>query len=256
MTQTQCTAGPARPRPSRRRRSRVARALAVARQRLQAVPAALPLPRDRPAARGAQPGAGPGHAGARGAGAAVPAAGRAAHAAGRSRAVSPAWAQLCADDPGSPPRCSAARPGPPTRPDPRPHPVAPDDLSRTAPAESRVRRSRAGWRAPSRSSTPTSRSRTRGCSNPRPGSCWSRSSWSRGCCCAATSTGSTGAAGRRHDPRGRLQDRQRAPPGRRGTRAVPDEVLRAGAAVPARGDAHRAAAAVPDRPRGTALRPG
>ena len=48
-----------------------------------------------------------------------------------------------------------------------------------------------GWRRPGRCWTPTSRWRTRGGSSPRPASCWSRPSWTRGCCCAATSTGST-----------------------------------------------------------------
>ena len=144
--------------------------------------------------------------------------------------VAPAWAQLCADDPRLAAALFGGEAGSAARPD---SPTAgPPTMSRRP--RTRVRRSRAGSRAPSRCSTPTSPSRTRGCSNPRPGSCSSRSSWSRGCCCAATSTGSTGStAAARTAPRSAVVDYKTgsAPRAdRRGTRAVPDEVLRAGAA--------------------------
>src|SRR4051812_2204594 len=61
---------------------------------------------------------------------------------------------------------------------------------------------------------------------------------------------------RRHrpGPDRRLQDRRGAPPGRRGPRAVPDEVLRARAAAAARRRARPAAAALPHRRRVADLR--
>ena len=109
-----------------------------------------------------------------------------------------------------------------------------------------------GWRRRTRCWTPTSGWRIRARWSLRRGSCSSRRSSRQGCCCAATSTGSMSPP--RAGPDGRLQDRRRAPPGRRGPRAVPDEVLRAGAAASARRRARAAAAALPHRRRIAHLR--
>ena len=89
-------------------------AVAVAGQRLQAVPAAVPVPRDRPAARAAVDGAAARVGGARRAGAALRPARRPARPETAMTLVDPAWDQVIAAqpdlagelDPSSEPSCS------------------------------------------------------------------------------------------------------------------------------------------------------
>jgi hypothetical protein len=208
-----------------------ARALAVARERLQAVPAAVPVPGDRPAAR-VPTCPGPRHARARGAErCSLP---PAESARRRPRGPSARLGNGCAATRAP----AAARPGG-ARPESRPVRGSGLACGRRAAAR-RLLRPRGS--APARTGGPGAARRGRA-----------------GVGVAAARVRRSGrphGPGRCHDPGGRLQDRQRAPADRRGAGAVPDEVLRAGAAHPARRAAERAAAAVPDRPRGPALHPG
>ena len=196
-------------------------AVAVPRRGFQAVPAALPVPCHRPAARRST------RAQVRGTlvhavlerlydlpAERVPAAARAL--------LAPAWEGLCTASP-------RAGGGPVHRPGrPRARRVAGVGRRRCWTRTSGWR-IRAGW-------------------SPRRGSCWWRRSSPRGCCCAATSTGST-SRHRAEAADGGLQDGRGAPSGRRSAGAVPDEVLRARAAAPARHGARPAAAALPRRRR-------
>ena len=191
MVQTDATAAAARGRAEAGERRRAAPSVAVAqpRGRLQDLPAALPLPHDRPAARAQEPRRGARHAGARRAGAAV-------------RPARPPSA------PSRPPRSCSPGAGRELREEPgvaELFAVAQDDGAR--PRRRRRSRSRPGWPRPGSWSRTTSRSRTRPASSRTAARSWSRSPCPTGCCCAASSTGSTSprrrAAGRR------LQDRRR-----------------------------------------------
>ena len=141
-------------------------AVAVAGERLHAVPAAVPVPGDRPAAGEAERGGDPGHAGARGAGAALRRPGRRAHrAAGQvdgPGAVGPAAARRGRSWPSCSPRTTGGR--------------AAGALAGARPS---------GWWSAG------SRWRIRRGWSRRSGSCSWRRSWSRGCGCAGSSTGWT-----------------------------------------------------------------
>ena len=152
-------------RRGRRPAAAPAGALPVAGRRLQAVPAALPVPGDRPAARAAQPGPGPRHARARRARAALRAARRAAVPAAARELVGPVWAALRARRRSWPSRSSPGPAGP------------------GAGGVAGVRRSAAGGLLPAGGPAPARAGGPRAAGRDR--------ARRRGCCCAATSTGST-----------------------------------------------------------------
>ena len=199
--------------PGRRGRG-ARRALAEPGRRLHDLPAALPLPHHRPAARAALPRRRARHGRAQGARGPLRPAGRRAHPRARPREMLRAGLGAAARRPSpSSPSMFAdgeARPGArrlaglvPRRARALLHPRGPD----------------AGSSRPSASCT------SRRCSTP-------------GCCCAASSTGSTS----RPTAAIRVVDYKtgRAPGERlRGQGAVPDEVLRAGALATARRGARR-----------------
>ena len=204
-----------------------ASAVALASGRLQAVPAALPLPRRRPAAREADQGAGARHGGARGAGGPVRAA--------RRRT-------------GAGDRAGAGRPG------------VGAGACRAAGVRRAVRRGRSGAGASGSASAEELLDGYFGLEDPRRFDADARellveSELPSGVLLRGY-IDRRGRGADRRDPGGRLQDRGRAARGRRGQGAVPDEVLRAGAVAAARRGAAPAAADVPGRPAGAGLPAG
>ena len=174
------TAATARPRLRRRRTPGRALAVAVAGGRLQDLPAAVPLPHHRQAARAALRRPGPRHPGARGAGAAVRPAGRRAHARGggrpgrpvvgaAARARSPALAEIFAADRRPP----GPRPGGGGRRGRRDGPGRLFAAAQDAPAPTRPPGWRRSWPVRAACSTAISRSRTRDGSSPPSGRAWS-----------------------------------------------------------------------------------
>ena len=204
-------------------------AVAVAGRGLQDLPAAVPVPHASTGCPSARPrDQARGHAGARGAGAAVRPAGRPTARRSRGRAWSAAVGGCSAE---AEPELAAA-------------------CSPTADA------GRAGWTsAPPRCSPATSRWRTRRRLEPGPEReqlCSTRSATTT-CCSAATSTGSTSP---RPATCGWSTTRPAAPAGGvRGAGAVPAEVLRAGAVAHPRRGAAGAAAALPQGRRDPELQP-
>ncbi len=148
--------------------------------------------------------------------------------------LGPTWAQLCADDPGLPAALFGDGSSGPDRSGPdgdRRRGRRPDDLG--AGCAGPVPTDRVRGLAGERRAAARRLLRPRGPAPARTGGPGAARRGRAGVGAAAARVRRSGRPhrdGRRHDPGGRLQDRQRAPADRRGAGAVPDEVLRAGAA--------------------------
>ena len=230
--------GSGRRRPAGRRRDGAPPSLAVPepRGRLQDLPAALPLPHHRPAARAQEPRRGPRHAGALGAGAPLRPPGR---RSAPSRPRRSSWSRpgpSCARSPASP-SCSRS----PRTTARRPTPSAPESVEAWLLSAGQAGREVLHARGPD----PHPAARPRGTGRGHPAR-------------RAAAARLRRPAGRRPERRaagGRLQDRRGAARGVRGQGPVPDEVLRAGALAHPRRRGRPAQAALPQGRRRADLRP-